>query len=332
MERGRSWEKGAPSPAIPGQGGEPRRLARKVSAVVGLSRRVAEGHPGLESSQGATGNVHPQTVEGFGREWSRFDQAALDLPATEARTLFEQYFSLIDLGGLGRETRALDVGCGSGRWAVHLAPLVGSLALVDASEAALAVARRNLLTQTNCSFHLASVDSLPVDDGSMDLVYSLGVLHHVPDTLAGITACVRKLKVGGQLLVYLYYRFDDRPVWFRMIWYVSDLIRRTVSILPFAARRVLADVVACALYWPTARVCALLEKRGVAVAAVPLSFYRDKSLYTMRTDALDRFGTKLERRFTRAEIQRMLEDAGLDDIRFREGEPYWCAVGTRAAG
>ena len=62
---------------------------------------------------------------------------------------------------------------------------------------------------------------------------------------------------------------------------------------------------------------------------VPLNYYRNKSFYTMRTDSRDRFGTPLQKRFTRAEILEMMEGAGLTDITFSEDEPYWCAVGTK---
>jgi hypothetical protein len=72
-----------------------------------------------------------------------------------------------------------------------------------------------------------------------------------------------------------------------------------------------------------------LERAGRDVANFPLAYYRDRSFYVMRNDALDRFGTKLEQRFTRAEIERMLRDAGLERIRFSEAAPYWCAVGFR---
>jgi hypothetical protein len=50
----------------------------------------------------------------------------------------------------------------------------------------------------------------------------------------------------------------------------------------------------------------------------------------MRTDALDRFGTRLEQRFTKAEIESMMRRAGLQNIEFSAGTPYWCAVGTKA--
>jgi hypothetical protein len=72
-----------------------------------------------------------------------------------------------------------------------------------------------------------------------------------------------------------------------------------------------------------------LEKLGLDVDAIPLSFYRHRSFYVMRTDALDRFGTKLEKRFTKTEISQMMERAGLENLVFSDRAPYWCAVGYR---
>jgi len=61
-----------------------------------------------------------------------------------------------------------------------------------------------------------------------------------------------------------------------------------------------------------------------------LTIYRRQGFYTMRTDALDRFGTRLEQRFTRDEIKHMMKAAGLVDIRFSEKMPFWVAVGRRS--
>jgi hypothetical protein len=55
----------------------------------------------------------------------------------------------------------------------------------------------------------------------------------------------------------------------------------------------------------------------------------DKSFYVMRTDALDPFGTRLEKRFSKVEIKSMLENSGFINIHFSDKQPYWCAVGTR---
>ncbi|MCS6897921.1 MAG: hypothetical protein NZM29_08115, partial [Nitrospira sp.] len=77
------------------------------------------------------------------------------------------------------------------------------------------------------------------------------------------------------------------------------------------------------------RLALLIEALGGKVDHVPLSAYRRSSFYTMRTDALDRFGTRLEQRFTASQVRAMMEQAGLRDIVFSESEPYWCAVGYR---
>jgi hypothetical protein len=140
---------------------------------------------------------------------------------------------------------------------------------------------------------------------------------------------VGKLKPGAPFLLYLYYRFDNRPIWYRLIWQLSDILRRFISRLPHGARYAISQAIAVLVYWPLARAARGLEKIGVSPEALPLSAYRHSSFYTMRTDALDRFGTRLEKRFTRSEILLMMERAGLTHISFREAEPYWCASGIR---
>jgi hypothetical protein len=59
---------------------------------------------------------------------------------------------------------------------------------------------------------------------------------------------------------------------------------------------------------------------------VPLSSYRDQPFYVMQTDALDRFGTRLEKRYTRSEIEQMLRSAGFSRVEFNPDWPFWCAV------
>ena len=273
-------------------------------------------------------NIDVDTVDGFGKEWSRFDQSAVD--PSELNSEFERYFKVFPWNELPPEATGFDLGCGSGRWARFVSERVGNLHCVDASDAALQVAQKNLSDRQNVEFHRASVDSIPLPDESMDFGYSLGVLHHVPDTGEALKSCVEKLKIGAPFLVYLYYAFDDRPPWFRAAWRASDVFRKGISRLPFGAKKIVTDLIAATIYFPAAKTSALLEKTGMNVSGIPLSTYRKHSYYTMRTDSLDRFGTALEQRFTRIEITKMLERAGLTNIQFSDGEPYWCAVGYKA--
>jgi SAM-dependent methyltransferase len=272
-------------------------------------------------------NVDTAVVDGFGEEWSRFDQSTLN--EVELRELAQSYFSLVPWDKIGRDASGFDLGCGSGRWARVAAQKLGILHCIDASGAALGVARRNLTECPNVRFHLASVDHIPLPDDSQDFGYSLGVLHHVPDTRAGMRQAVEKLKIGAPFLVYLYYALDNRPPLFRAMWRATELVRRIVSRLPNPLRHGVSEIIAATVYLPVARTALALERFGVAVDGFPLSAYRRRSFYVMRTDALDRFGTRLEQRFTRAEVQGMMTSAGLDSIIFREDSPYWCALGYR---
>jgi len=135
-----------------------------------------------EVPAGMNDNLDRRTVEGFGYEWSRYDQSQLD--QREMLEYFDRYFSIFPWETLPEGAVGFDVGCGSGRWARLVAPRVGILNCIDASDEALTVARRNLQGQENCVFHHASVGDLPLRDDSCDFGYSLGVLHHVPDTRA----------------------------------------------------------------------------------------------------------------------------------------------------
>lgn len=157
-------------------------------------------------------NIHTKTINGFGDEWERFDQT--QLPSEEHQRLFDAYFSIFPWNHLTKNAQGFDLGCGSGRWAKLVAPRVSTLHCIDPSSA-IEVAKKNLMGQANCLFHKASVDNIPLQDSTMDFGYSLGVLHHIPDTQAALDSCVKKLKTGAPFLVYLYYAFDNRPLWFR---------------------------------------------------------------------------------------------------------------------
>ena len=273
-------------------------------------------------------NFDPATVAGFGAEWSAFDQSRLS--GREYDELFDSYFAVFPFETLPPAAEGFDLGCGSGRWAARVAERVGLLHCIDPSAEALEVARGRLGRRSNVRFHLATASSIPLAESSQDFGYSLGVLHHVPDPGRALRDCVKLLKPGAPFLLYLYYALDNRPAWFRILWKATNAGRKAISRLPFALKRLTTDAIAVGIYWPAAKVAALGEALGADVGNFPLSAYRRSSLYTMRTDALDRFGTRLEHRFTRAEIELMMHEAGLIDIRFSERVPYWTAVGRRA--
>jgi ubiquinone/menaquinone biosynthesis C-methylase UbiE len=284
-----------------------------------------------QTAAGVENNLDPRVVHGFGHEWSSFRQDADHLSQEQRQASFEDYFRIFPWqllppdGGIG-----LDIGCGSGRWSMLVAPRVRHLHLLDPSSAALEVAKQNLRSAGNVSFHLHGVGNIPLPSQSLDFAFSLGVLHHVPDTAAAMETIADKLKPGAPFLIYLYYAFDNRPAWYRVLWRMSDAARFVVSRLTHPVRLAISQTIAVLIYWPLACLARFLLRHGRAAAALPLSYYADKSLYVMRTDAYDRFCTRLEKRFRRNEIEHMLRQAGFKDIMFSDCPPFWCAVGIKS--
>jgi SAM-dependent methyltransferase len=269
-------------------------------------------------------------VKGFGHEWSRFTNEALS--EAELREMFDRYTEIFPWEDLPADAEGFDAGCGSGRWARFFAPRVGLLHCIDASKAALDVARKTLAGQTNVEYRREDLSSLGLTDGSCDFGYCLGVLHHIPDTEDALATCVAKLKPGAPFLVYLYYDLEGRGWLQRRLFNVATVIRVVVSRLPSRARAAVADAIAAVVYWPLARAAQLLEKAGRDPSFVPLFQYRHRSFYVMRNDSLDRFGTRLEKRYSRDEVRFLLEGAGLEKVEIADGPPWWVAIGWQRQG
>jgi hypothetical protein len=89
-----------------------------------------------------TRNIDPDVAAGFGHEWSTFRQGEKEFSTADREAIFQSYFQIFPWNELPLGAIGIDVGCGSGRWSVMVAPRVGHLHLLDASAEALAVARQ----------------------------------------------------------------------------------------------------------------------------------------------------------------------------------------------
>ena len=271
-------------------------------------------------------NIDKKTVSSFGNEWERFDQEGMSVE--ESKKLFDNYFSIFPWNNITSEAEGFDMGCGSGRWASLVAHRVGHLNCIDPSSA-IDVAKKTLSDCNNITFIRGSVSDNQLQKNSQDFGYSLGVLHHVPDTQKAIQSCVELLKVDAPLLLYLYYAFDHKPFFYKAIWKVSDIIRSVISKLPLPIRNIFTDIIFVFVYIPLFFISKAAQRIGINPENIPLSYYRNHSFYTMRTDSRDRFGTPLEKRFTRDKINEMMVESGLKDIQFFDKMPFWCVIGYK---
>lgn len=273
-------------------------------------------------------NIHPQTVSSFGDEWETFH----DFNAKEIESIGDQYFDIVTPSMLNENSHVIDIGCGSGRFIKYLKGRYHKITGIDPSDAIL-VADQLLGTDPDIELVKTSTDYLPFPDDHFDFGYSLGVLHHIPDTQKALVDCVKKIKPGGYFLIYLYYSLDNRGFLYKSLFFLSNLVRRIISKMPGGLKKFCCDLTAVFFYMPFVLFSRLLKLLGVSKkirSHIPLHSYENTSFYIIRNDALDRFGTPLELRFSRKQIHSMMQASGLHNIVFSDQPPYWHAVGQKS--
>ena len=270
-------------------------------------------------------NLDQQVIDSFGHEWSAFDYAESETDdALDSQ--FLAYCTPIDLTKFNSKSSvAADFGAGSGRWASRLLPHFSLVYALEPSDGANKVLKNKFSKESRMTILQETVGANSIPAGSLDLAMSLGVLHHIPDTGLAIRDLASKIKSGGTFLCYLYYKLENKPVFYRGLFWASNSLRWLISRLPYAMRRLIAKIIAGAVYLPLARTSKLLGNKGKDVSNFPLHHYANMPFVMLQNDALDRFGTRLEQRFSKKEITEMLDNAGFDlsTLKFSDVEPFW---------
>ena len=94
-----------------------------------------------------------------------------------------------------------DLGCGTGYVAEVVAPYVGRVIGVDSSGAMLTAARKRLARLPNVELRRGELESLPVDDGELDVATLFLVLDYLPEPAAAIAEAARALGRRGRLVI-----------------------------------------------------------------------------------------------------------------------------------
>ena len=273
-------------------------------------------------------NINQNVIDGFGHEWAAFDYVETET-AEALDAQFAAYCAPLDLGDFDPATSvAGDFGAGSGRWSSRLEPYFSLVYALEPSNGASQVLRKKFTGDPKIVVLQETVGANSIPAASLDLAMSLGVLHHIPDTALAIKDVSRSIKPGGVFLCYLYYNLENKPTYYKVIFKGVNFVRRVISVLPQPIRRLSATIIAALVYWPLARLSKVLSKLGRNTSNLPLHHYADMPFVMLANDALDRFGTSLEQRFSKVEITEMLRAADFDltTLKFSDSEPFWTFV------
>jgi hypothetical protein len=193
------------------------------------------------------------------------------------------------------------------------------LILVDFSEA-IFVARHNLKDAENILYFMGDLKRLPFRDDFVDLLYCIGVLHHLPGSALEEVRSLKKY--ASQILIYLYYALDNRPFYFRVLFMLATRLRlRTASIRNSKFRNIFSWVGVFFFYLPFIILGSILRPLGRSHLIPLYEAYHGKTLGRIRQDVYDRFFTRIEQRFTRKEIM-TLKDT-FPNVIVSKQLPYW---------
>lgn len=296
--------------------------------------------PGLQSDTSAVAAERPtpeeerralssqlDTARSFGYEWQAFSEM---LPDYEKH--FHWYFERFkpeDFAG----RLVLDAGCGTGRYAFYMSRTgAREVVAMDFSQA-IEVAAANNRANRNTYFVQADIYHPPFRPQTFDFVYSLGVLHHLPDPERGFQSLLKYLRPDEFINLYLYWNLEGEPVWKRAMLKAVTRARQVTTRMPHAWLQRLSWVLAAGFkvaFVLPARVLDILPPTRSLADRVPLGHYRKQSFRVLYTDQFDRFSAPIENRYSRAEVAGWFERAGMRDVVILRGKG-WRASGRRGA-
>jgi SAM-dependent methyltransferase len=236
----------------------------------------------------------------FGYQWNRFARTQLDSAngTTRSRDAFVERttWPLNALAG----KRVLDAGCGMGRFAEVCADAGAEVYGIDLSSAVDA-ASANLGARANVAICQADILSPPFQPGSFDFIYSLGVLHHTPDTRQAFESLVPLLRPGGSMAIWVYW---DRLA---RVMPGSELLRPLTSRLP---KPLLLSL--CRVAVPLYHVHRLGALGMVTSAILPTSMDPDPEWRVL--DTFDWYSPRFQWKHSEPEVRRWFSEAGFTDL------------------
>lgn len=281
--------------------------------VCGVTYAIRGGVPRLADAP-LTPAEH-RTRERFGYEWGWYRTTD-----GEFAVEFWDYLAPLTVSDL-RAKVVLDAGCGNGRFALAAAAGARAVLAIDLSDSvdvAFAAARQ----LPNVHVVQANLLALPVK--TVDVVYSIGVLHHLEEPRAGFARLVDRLALGGTIAIWVYSREGNG--WFLRL--VEPIRRITSKMSP-------ALVKALALFGGTALWAAsLVARTPFGRRQMPLGDYlRFQSRFGfgyLWLTVFDKLTAPTAHCISRAELDEWLAHPQLRDpvVSFRN-DTGWRAKATR---
>lgn len=248
----------------------------------------------------------------FGYSWERFSDLT---PEQEAQ--FQRWTTHLSPHRDWKGKTFLDAGCGAGRnshWAMSYG--AQSCVAMDLDDRSLDAARRNLAKFSTAEVRKCSIYDIPFDN-EFDIVFSIGVIHHLNDPELALRKLAQAAKPGGRVLIWVY-GYENLEFYVNVL---NPLRKLLFSWMPLGLVRLLA-------WLPTAVLWTLLR-----AGFTPLEYLRLLRRFSFRHLHHIVFDQMLPRTafyWRKEQAARLLEQAGLRDIEIAwVNEVSWSVIGTK---
>src|SRR5215813_3850930 len=260
-----------------------------------------------------------KTAQSFGYEWTRFPEMYAEWEQSFLNYMYPHGPDFF------RGKKVLDAGCGNGRFAHYAARYGAEVWAIDLGPA-VEIAKRNTAEIGNVQVVQADLHQPPFALESFDFIYSIGVLHHLPDPEPAFQNLLRYLKPEGEIQIYLYWHPEGQPIKRALLSMVAAT-RQVTTRLPLRAVYALAFPAAVAAFtffvWPY-RALKAVGLKSIA-EKLPMKQYASFPFRVCVNDQLDRFSAPIENRYTRQDVNDWLSRARLEKPKVN---PAYGWVGT----
>lgn len=253
-------------------------------------------------------------VSSFSNEWSKFSKVQLDSfnGRNESENTFKERTG-INLNEI-KDKLVLDVGCGAGRFTEIVSKYGGDVIGIDLSYS-VDVALENLGIKAGINFIQADIFNLPFKKGISDIIFSIGVLHHTPNTRKALLSLIPHLKKGAKIAIWVYTNegINDqikplRDIYRRTYNHISDFYRIFTTRMDQKQLLKISQIMAYGLYYPTK----IPVVGKVLDLVIPSSDHPDPMWRVL--DIFDWYSPKYQWKHTYEEVEDWFKEAGLTNI------------------
>jgi SAM-dependent methyltransferase len=258
-----------------------------------------------------------QTIKDFGKQWLHYRDINGFFGSVELFSdIIYPFLRPDDI----KDCNVAEIGSGSGR-IVNMLLRAGArhVIAVEPSEA-FEVLCRNIEQPEKVTCLKITGDQLP-NLGNLDYVFSIGVLHHIPDPKPVVEAAFKALRPGGGHLVWLYGREGNRL-------YLS--IIKPLRIITKRLPHFLLSTLVWFIHVPTVFYVRLCHKIPLPLRKYFLLVFGKMSPEKQRLIIYDQLNPSYAKYYTRFEAEKLLSEGNFENIQIHHRHGYsWTVIGTK---